>query len=168
MFILRAISFGLISLALLAGNSWAQDTSTFEGMVRDSKGKAVKGAEVCVEAKNKQIIAKGKTDAKGHYVTAPVATGTYKVDLMINSVAKASVAKAKTNKSGATQLNFDIVAGTQKKRVWVKDTGSQFGHWEDVDDANASAGNSNLSKGDAASVRRMQEKAGQALPSDNP
>lgn len=162
MAILRAVGFFLFNLVLLAGSLWAQGTSTFEGVVRDSKG-PIKGAEVRVEAGNR-ILAKGKTDAKGHYATAPVAAGTYKVNLMINSVPKASVAQAKTTKSGATQLNFDIVAGTQKKRVWVKETGSQFGHWEDVDDANASAGSSNVIKGDTSAVRRMQERSGSAMP----
>ncbi len=165
---LRSVGSGLFGLIALASSAWAQGGTTFEGVVRDPKGQPVKGAEVRVETKDERVISKGKTDAKGHYVTKPVAAGVYKVDLVIDSITKATLANAKTNKSGATQLNFDIKASPQKKRVWLQETGSHMGRWVEVDDPNSAVSANNVSRGTSTTLRNMQEKAGTAsLPGGN-
>lgn len=165
--ILRGASFIFFGFLVLAANSWAQGTSTFEGVVKDGKGQPVKGAEVRVETKSERIIAKGRTDARGHYATKPVPAGTYKVDLVLDSITKATLPSAKTNSSGATQLNFDIKGTPKKRMVWIGETGSHLGRWVEADDANATAGANNVSKGNSETVRRMQERSGQALPGGN-
>jgi uncharacterized protein YfaS (alpha-2-macroglobulin family) len=111
---LRKINFVLIALLLLNVSARAGGISTFEGIVRDPKGKPVKGAEVRVEDKKEIIIARGKTDASGHYVTNAVPAGAYKVDLVINSVINSSLPSVKTKSEGATQLNFAVKAEPKK------------------------------------------------------
>jgi uncharacterized protein YfaS (alpha-2-macroglobulin family) len=112
---LRKISFVFVALFLLNIQARAGGTSKFEGIVKDPRGHAIKDAEVRVEAKNETIIAKGKTDANGHYVTSALPAGIYKVDLVINSVTNSSVPSVKTNSNGATHLDFAVKADPPKK-----------------------------------------------------
>jgi hypothetical protein len=163
----RRVGSIFLGLLLLAGNSWAQGTSTFEGVVKDAKGQPIKGAEVRVETRGARVICKSQTDARGHYATKPVPVGVYKIDIVVNSITRGTLADAKTNNSGATKLSFAIKDASKKKLVWVQETGSRMGRWVEVDDPNASAGNSNLTRGSASSVRRMQEGSGQAQPPGN-
>lgn len=124
-FILRKISFVLAALLLLNVQVRAGGTCKLEGTVKDHRGHAIKNAEVRVEAKNETIIAKGKTDANGRYVTTALPAGTYKVDVLINSVTRSS-ANVKTKNTGATQLNFDIKAQSTKPGSPTHRTGSHL------------------------------------------
>ena len=81
-------------------------TSVLEGVVKDATGRAIKGADVRIDAKSFSKIL--KTDASGHYVTGGLAVGTYKVTLIINGQVKASPRDAKTQVDKPTQLNFDL------------------------------------------------------------
>jgi hypothetical protein len=123
---LRKISFVFIALFLLVVNLRAGGTSTFEGTVRDPKGQPIKGAEVRVENKKEVIVARGKTDASGHYVTNAVPVGVYKVDVVINSVTKSSVPNATTKSDGATQLNFATKPDISKRENSSHRTGSNL------------------------------------------
>jgi hypothetical protein len=123
---LRKISFVLVALFLLTSNAWAGDSITFEGIVKDPRGRPIKGAEVRVENKKEIVIAKGKTDASGHYVTNALPAGAYKVDLVINSVYKSSLTNVKTKSTGATQLNFTLKPEPTKSMGSVHRTGSNL------------------------------------------
>ena len=96
--ILSLVGVLLVTLTVFAG------TSVIEGVVKDTTGRPIKGANVRIEAKNFSKIV--KTDANGHYITDGLAVGTYKVTLVINGQVKASIAKTQVDKP--TQLNFDL------------------------------------------------------------
>ena len=123
---LRKISFVLVALFLLNSYAHAGGTSAFEGIVKDHKGKPIRGAKVRVETKSETIIAKGKTEANGHYVTNALPAGTYKVDVVINSVHRASLTNVKTKNTGPTPLNFEIKAQAAKRAPSVHHTGSHL------------------------------------------
>ena len=123
---LRKINFVLIALLLLNVSARAGGISTFEGFVRDPKGKPVKGAEVRVEDEKEIVIARGKTDASGHYVTSAVPAGAYKVDLVINSVYRSSLTNVKTKSAGATHLDFAVKAEPTKRGPSSRRTGSHL------------------------------------------
>jgi hypothetical protein len=125
-FNLRKISFALIALFFLNSYAHAGGTSAFEGIVKDHKGKPIRGAEVRVETKSEEIIAKGKTEANGHYVTNALPAGTYKVDVVINSVHRASLTNVKTKNTGPTSLNFEIKAQAAKTMGRARRTGSNL------------------------------------------
>ena len=157
---LRRIGFGFLALLLAAGIAGAS-TSAFEGTVKDTKGQPIKNAEVRVTAKDGKIICKLKTDANGHYISNALVPGTYKVDLFINSTLKATLAEARTKPAGATELNFDLKDASKKRRVWVKETGTNIGRWVEVDEnGNASAGdlpnNTRMSKANAERIQANQ------------
>jgi len=116
-------------------------TSALEGVVKDPTGRPIKGADVRIEAKNFSKIA--KTDASGHYISSGLAVGTYKVTLVVNGSAKASIPNAKTQLGKPTRLNFNLaaqVASATKHThsVWCpNETGTLIGgtgRWIDVDD----------------------------------
>src|ERR1700730_7813849 len=94
---LRLITYVGFALVVAAGTTLAASTSTFEGTVKDPKGRLVRGAEVRV-IKEGKVVSKVRTDANGHYVSAPVTTGVYQIDLLVNSV---PVARFATTKAGA-------------------------------------------------------------------
>jgi len=116
-------------------------TSALEGVVKDPTGRPIKGADVRIEAKNFSKIA--KTDASGHYISSGLAVGTYKVTLVVNGSAKASIPNAKTQLGKPTRLNFNLAAQVASATkhihsVWCpNETGTLIGgtgRWIDVDD----------------------------------
>lgn len=111
------------------------------------------GAVILV-AKDGKIVSKTKTDADGHYVSAPVPSGTYKVDLVINSATIATLANAQTKATGPTELNFFL----QNRRFWVQDTGSNIRRYVDPDDPNSLAPTHQLYKTGPDYLQRMQDR----------
>ena len=123
---LRKISFVLVALFFLNNYAYAGGTGAFEGIVKDHRGTPIKGAEVRVQNKNEIIIARGKTDANGHYITSSLPAGVYKVDLVIDFVTKSSFPSMKTKSEGATQLNFAIKPEPTKTERPGRRTGSNL------------------------------------------
>jgi hypothetical protein len=96
-------------LALVAVNSWAASAS-IEGVVKDSGGRPVSGANVKIWPRYNGTWTKFvKTDANGHYSYDGVAPGiVYVVTLIVNSKVEASISDVKPKFGSPTQLNFDL------------------------------------------------------------
>ena len=137
---LKSYSITFVGSLLLGFSAWA-GTPVLEGVVKDPAGHPVKGADVRIEARNggnfSRIV---KTDAAGHYNSAGLAVGIYKVTVVVNGAVKASILNAYTQSSKPTQLNFELTAKTtpvKTHRVWIAPaTGTLIGGgtWVDVDD----------------------------------
>jgi hypothetical protein len=160
----KSFKLGFVGSLLVTFSAWAGMT-VVEGVVKDPTGRPIKGADVRIEAKNFSKIA--KTDARGHYVSDGLAVGTYKVTLVINGQAMASIRDAKTQLGKATQLNFDLTGKTASAKkhthmVYVQpDTGTHIGggQWVEVDDNGIPVGNtgaSNVQKVTGSAVQQMQ------------
>ncbi len=147
----KSLQIGLMGLFLCAANAWAGPAS-IQGIVKDAKGKPIKGADVRIESRNgKQVFNMAKTDAKGRYISQGLQPGVYRVSLIVNGAVKASITNTQTKSDQATQLNFDLKPVTaaqastgQKKSkhlVWIPpSTGSHMGgRWVEVDDGGAAA-----------------------------
>ena len=79
-FILSALA--LAGFALLpASGAVAAGTPALEGIVKDSTGRPIKGADVRIEAKRFSKVV--KTEANGHYLCDGLAVGIYKVTLVV-------------------------------------------------------------------------------------
>src|SRR5438270_6397432 len=120
-----SIKFPRVSFAALmisATAAWAEaPSSSLEGIVKDSKGQVVGGAEIHAQAKDggtKKIV---RSDAKGHYVCTGLPVGTYEVILFVNGATKASINNTTIVANKPTQLNFaltgKITANTAKKHT---------------------------------------------------
>jgi Carboxypeptidase regulatory-like domain len=142
----------LLALTFVSGTAWAS-TSSFQGIVKDPKGRIIPGAVIRVE-KDGKLLAKAKTDADGHYVTAPVAPGMYQVALVIDSTLIATYTNAKTKTAGPTDLNFSL----QDKRFWVQDAGSNVRRSVDPNDPNALVPDHQVLKAGSEYLQRMQDR----------
>src|SRR5262245_18493031 len=142
----KSLHIGFIGFVLSVASAWA-GPSRIQGIVKDAKRQAIKGADVRIESKDgKQLFKTVKTDRNGRYVSDGLAAGVYRVTLVVNGAVKASVMNTKTSADRSTQLNFDLkpVSASQastggksgKHMVWVpSNTGSHIGgRWVEVDD----------------------------------
>jgi tRNA A-37 threonylcarbamoyl transferase component Bud32 len=143
------INTGVRDRALKAGLQTnkiaANGPASIQGFVKDAKGDPIKGADVRIESRDgKQLLRTVKTDPKGRYNSQGLQPGGYRVTLLVNGAAKASIMNTQTKASQPTQLNFDFKSPSQagrtakggKHMVWVPNrTGSHIGgNWVQVDD----------------------------------
>ncbi len=166
---IKSLQIGFIGLVLCGASAWA-GPSAIQGVVRDAKGKPIRGADVQIQSKDgKQMLSTVKTDAQGRYISQGLAPNVYRVTLVVNGAVKASIMNTKTKADQPTQLNFDLRpasasqasagAKSAKHMVWMPaTTGSHTGgRWVEVDEAgNADAGALNVKRGNAEAIRQEQ------------
>ena len=164
----KSLRIGLIGFVLSVATAWA-GPSAIQGLVKDAKGQAIKGADVQIASKDgKQQFNTVKTDAKGRYISQGLPAGVYRVTLVVNGAVKASITNTKTKPDQTTQLDFDLKpvaaagasAGQKKGKhmVWVPAaTGSHIGgSWVEVDDgAKTEPGTLNVQRADAEQLQRQ-------------
>ena len=164
----KSLQMGFVGLVLFVATAWA-GPSAIQGLVKDAKGQAIKGADVRIESKDgKQQFNTVKTDAKGRYISEGLQPGVYRVTLLVNGAVKASITNTKTTADQTTQLNFDLKpvpaaqasAGQKKGKhmVWMPPTtGSHTGgRWIEVDDnGSADPGALNVQKANAEQLQRQ-------------
>jgi hypothetical protein len=165
---IKLLRIGLIGLVLSVATAWA-GPSAIQGLVKDAKGQAIKGADVQIASKDgKQQFNTVKTDAKGRYISESLPVGIYRVTLVVNGAVKASITNTNTKADQTTQLNFDLKpvpaaqtsAGQKKGKhmVWMPPTtGSHTGgRWVEVDDNGSSdPGALNVQKANAEQLQRQ-------------
>src|SRR5262249_52233698 len=166
---IKLLTIGVVGLVLSVATAWA-GPSTIQGVVKDAKGQAIKGADVRIESRDgKKLFKTVKTDGSGRYISDGLAVGVYRVTLVVNGAVKGSIMNTQTKADQRTQLNFDLKpasasqarasAKSGKHMVWVpSSTGSHIGgRWVEVDETgNADAGTLNVKKGSAEALRQEQ------------
>jgi hypothetical protein len=164
---IKPLRIGLIGLVLSVATAWA-GPSAIQGLVKDAKGQAIKGADVRIESKDgKQQFNTVKTDGKGRYISESLQPGIYRVTLVVNGAVKASITNTKTKVDQTTQLNFDLKpvpaaqasAGQKKGKhmVWMPPTTGTHtgGRWIEVDDnGSTEPGALNVQKANAEQLQR--------------
>jgi hypothetical protein len=170
---IKSLRIGLIGFVLSVATAWA-GPSAIQGLVKDAKGQAIKGADVRIESKGgSQRFNTVKTDGKGRYISEGLPPGVYQVTLVVNGAVKTSITNTKTKPDQITQLNFDLKpvpaaqasAGQKKGKhmVWVPPaTGSHIGgSWVEVDDGEKSApGTLNVQRANAEQLQRQTNSVG--------
>jgi hypothetical protein len=170
----KSLQMGFVGLVLSVATAWA-GPSSIQGVVKDAKGQAIKGADVRIETKDgNKLFNTVKTDANGRYVSDGLAVGVYRVTLVVNGAVKGSITNTKTKAGQPTQLNFDLkpVAASQasagakkgKHMVWMPPTtGSHTGgRWVEVDDSGSvEPGALNVKKASAEQLQRDAQSMGQ-------
>src|SRR6266516_6507905 len=92
----KSLQMGFVGLVLCVATAWA-GPSAIQGVVKDAKGQAIKGADVRIESKDGSKLFKiVKTDANGRYVSDGLAAGMYRLTLVVNGAIKASINNTKT------------------------------------------------------------------------
>jgi len=125
-------------------------SSVLQGIVKDSNGHPIKGADIRIEAtKTGQLLTTVKTNVNGRYNLEGLAAGNYRVTLAVNGAVKASINNTTLEPGESTKLNFElkqtrasvtVTKGTH--RIWVPPfTGSRLpGRWIEVSDSTGWAG----------------------------
>ena len=169
--LIKSLQLSIITLFISAVAAWASPTgpARIQGVVQDSKGSPISGAEVHLQAKDGSGFQKiVRTDSNGQYGVSNLPVTDYEVVLFINGQIKATLNNQKVFPNKPTQMDFKLTgkyaANTPPKKhthmVYVPaETGSNLsGHWVEVDDvtgaAPASTTNAKRLSGDA--VRQMQ------------
>jgi hypothetical protein len=168
----KSLQIGLIGFVLFVATAWA-GPSAIQGVVKDAKGQAIRGADVRIESKDgRQKFNTVKTDGKGRYISDALPEGIYRVTLVVNGAVKASIINTKTKANQTTQLNFDLKpvpaaqAGAGQKKgkhmVWVPAaTGSHIGgRWVEVPDGATEPGALNVQRANAEQLQRAAQSAG--------
>ena len=169
----KSLKIGFAGLVLSVVTAWA-GPSAIQGVVKDAKGQAIKGADIQIASKDgKKLLQTVKTDTKGHYLSQALPGGVYRVTLIVNGAVKASITNTQTHPDQPTQLNFDLrsaspsqaptVAKKGKHMVWVPaSTGSHIGgRWVEVDDgAKAAPGTLNVIRPDPEALQRQMNSVG--------
>jgi len=75
--LLAAALLHLSSPSLGAAEKPAPGRHKITGTTRDASGQPVSGAQIRVETPDGRVVARAESDASGHFVTPPVAPGTY-------------------------------------------------------------------------------------------
>ena len=170
--IIKSLHLCFITLLVSAVAAWASTPvgpARIQGIVRDSKGQPVAGAEVHIQAKDGSGLQKiVRTDSTGNYGVSKLPATDYEIILFVNGQIKASINNTKVFSDKTTQLDFKLTgqyaAKTQKKHthmVYVPaETGSNLsGRWVEVDDQTgpaAAAGTGEVKKLSGDAARQMQ------------
>lgn len=168
----KSLQIGFASLLISAVAASASDpvgSARMQGVVKDSKGQPVAGAEVHIKAKDGSGLEKiVRTDSNGQYGVGKLPNTDYEVVLFVNGQVKASINNAKILSDKPTQLDFKLTGQYATNKVskhthmiYVPaETGSNLsGRWVEVDDNTgpaAAAGTGEVKKLSGAALRQMQ------------
>lgn len=169
----RSISVICLAMTFFARAAWA-DTAAIEGIAKDSNGKALKGADIRIEAQGGSKWFKlVKTDGNGHYAYTGLAVNIYRVSLVVNGAVKASINNVKVKSGDSTSLNFDLQKNTgssqasapgKKKthHVYMPSvTGSNMGgRWVEVEDGDNTTTMTNVTRTGSGALGSMQGNSG--------
>jgi hypothetical protein len=136
---IRLVAIGFVSFCLML-KAHAGDTG-LSGIVKDTKGQPLSGAEIRIQGSDANKIGKVYTKADGRYSYAALEAGTYQVTLLINGETKASIRNVGTKAGENQSLNFELVKPSAarpyaqgKHYVWVPtQTGTHLGDWMEVE-----------------------------------
>jgi Carboxypeptidase regulatory-like domain len=169
--IIKLFQLSVVTLLVSAVAAWASPATgpaRIQGVVKDSKGQPVAGAEVHIKSKDGSGLEKiARSDSAGNYGVSGLPVTDYEIVLFVNKQIKASLTNQHVFANKPTQADFKLTgqytANTQKKHthmVYVpQETGSNLsGHWVEVDDVSGAgaAPTNNTRTVSGAAVRQMQ------------
>jgi hypothetical protein len=149
----KSLRISFVGLLVSAVATWASSPvgpARIQGIVKDSNGQPVAGAEVHIQAKDGSGLQKiVRTDPSGNFGVSNLPVTDYEVVLFVNGQIKASLNNQKVFSNKPTQMDFKLTgnyaANTQKKHTHMvympAETGSHLGgRWVEVDDTTGVAG----------------------------
>ncbi len=161
----KSLRLSFVGLLLLTLTAWA-GPSGLEGIVKDAVGHPVKDADVRIEARSGSKMSRiVKTDAAGHYVSDGLASGSYKVTLLVAGTVKASILNADVHSDKRTQLNFGLTQKTASSKhhmIYIAaETGTHIGggRWVEVDEQGRvinGVGMNNIEKADSKMMEGLR------------
>ena len=169
--IIKSLQLSFVTILISAVAAWAGSPTgpaRIQGVVKDSRGAAVAGAEVHIKSKDGSGLEKiARTDATGNYGVGNLPLTDYEVVLFVGGQIKASINNTKALNGKPTQLDFKLTGQyaadtTAKKHTHMvympSETGSHLGgRWVEVDDQTGPAADgSKVKRLSGEAVRKMQ------------
>jgi len=167
----KSFQLCFVTVLVSAVAAWASPTgpARIQGVVKDSNGQAVAGAEVHIQAKDGSGLQKiARTDSNGQFGVSNLPVTDYEVVLFVNGQIKATLTNQHVFGNKPTLVDFKLTgkyASNAKKKhthmVYVPaETGSNLsGRWVEVDDASgagAAAESGEVTHLSGAAVQRMR------------
>src|ERR1700719_2297564 len=112
--LIRVVAIGFVSFCLMLKVN-AQGSAGLSGIVKDSSGKPIQGAEIRIQGSDANRIGKIHTKGDGHYNYPAWEDGTYSVTLVVDGVTKASIGNVKINAGTTDTLNFEMVKSSMAR-----------------------------------------------------
>ena len=151
-------------------------SSVLQGIVKDTKGRPIEGADIRIEGtKTGGLLTTVKTNANGRYSLEGLAAGKYRVTLLVNGAVKASINNTTLKPGESTQLNFalkqtraSVTLTKGKHSVWIPAfTGSRLpGHWVEVVDGGGWAAEAPANHVVRVSAEELQREVHSMNPGD--
>jgi len=105
---IKSFRIGLIGLTLFTVSAWAA-SSLLQGVVKDTNGLPMQGADIRIETQNGgKLLQTVKTDVNGRYVSGGLPAGNYRVTLVVDGAVKTAINNTTIEAGERTQLNFDL------------------------------------------------------------
>ena len=102
---IKSIWIGCVGLILSTASAWAGGFA-LQGVVKDSEGHPIKGADIRIETKNSgKLIKTVKTDANGRYISDGLPAGNYRITLIVNGAVKTSINNTKIQLNWTSRPN---------------------------------------------------------------
>jgi hypothetical protein len=135
----RVVVVVFVSLCLML-KAHAQGSAGLSGVVKDTKGQPLRGAEIRIQGSDANKIGKIHTKSDGRYSYPALEDGTYSVTLVVDGVTKAFITNVRTKAGENQTLNFELINSAArpyadgKHYVWVPlQTGTHLGDWMEVE-----------------------------------
>src|SRR5215470_1746224 len=109
--------FGLIAHA-------QQFTGALQGMVQDSNGAVVAGAEVTITNQNTNVTINMATGGNGHYIAPQLPPGVYKVTVKKSGFKTSTIADIKIDVQQIREADFTLEVGQTNETVSVSASGT--------------------------------------------
>jgi hypothetical protein len=157
--IYRTLLPALLLTASFVMPAIAATPSSLQGDVRGTDGRPVASAQVRIERKDKMSpIITTTTDSRGHYATAELSIGLYRINVVTDRGERSGVDIRTAER--AARVDFDLAPKAGKKvkhYVWMSaNTGSHIGgRWVEVADSSAVAGTWNVDRQSAELAREL-------------
>jgi len=125
----QIIRFTSLSLLLLFGGlsltaSAQQFTGTIQGVVQDSTGGVLSGAEIAVTNQNTNVTINMTTGGNGHYIAPQLAPGVYKVTVKKSGFKTSTIAEIKLDVQQIRAVDVTLDVGQMTETVSVSASGA--------------------------------------------
>ncbi len=119
----RCIRLGLLSLALLAANVvWAQQTGGISGVITDSQGASIEGAQIAATNQGTGALRTVTTTANGTYALSELPLGQYTLEVSKSGFKTLRQPNIVIDINSALTLNLSMSIGNVNEQVMVTGT----------------------------------------------
>ena len=116
---MKALRLLLLAVFLLSGSLWAQNTGSISGVVTDSSGAVVSGAQVTITNQGTNLDRVVTTNASGFYSVSNLVPGIYSVTVEKSGFKPVKYSNTALTVAQALSLDASLAVGAQEQTIEV-------------------------------------------------